>query len=1384
MSGETALARQLKKLAVPQASLPVQDKCRKSFMFDSRDAAALDKDTFFVVGKSGLSKLVQGNPIFAKFESNLFHDIYKDVERSMETANINKKLDEMITDFLRLLSPYFVTTPAHEALEWLVYRFQIHLYNADELVASALPHYSTSSFVLVVQLLNLDDPNSRWAWLLPIKKSGVPLQYSAIVNHFNADGGFKKFVCNLAPNSLKAFNTCQLVATPIVTFSMLTIYTALNVSKTITDNMITFLFPYILKGIKSDFTQYVALSYTIITKIIQNVKLTDVILMDLLVNVFKNDELIKDAFKLLTLIYQQQSLSKMDLEFFKLMISKKECLEELIYISKNYDATLLKAAIIKRAIPFLFGLKLRIPDSVKCKKAFRFCTNFLNSVDLTAEEVSLAFNVICDKYVKFSVESNLNMKLMDETAKVILKSLETNYPEYFDKAVNSYFKKKTKDGKVKKQLCRLINDSICNLKNKIISDIQTSLVLGINHANVHIRKSSAKYLLEQAASGEVSDESFIESSLCDRLSDDSPSVVMEILSSPKVLFDYIEKKKLLDRFDHIFKKKLPEWSKVQMRCLNIMCKYYVDERYLAFEIFSTLLPFIFPLRKNSIKIFYRIMDSKLKSFLPIFQVLVLPDPTTYSEENSEELLKGINFMIISSIKKYVDQLDSSSQSLFLSFLMKKSLNEFNFAIAVIFVIAAGHVIISNDQLNEKLSWLDHLLKFFKSMSNKNIIYDTFSVEMNEEALIEKYVKVLREQQFPGLVFCTTFHKIINFIKLNFCITDKTWLLGEGDIQFTSFKILILLFKFCVEQYNSKRSSANNFKHLLEQFLHSQFSTTENCFNFLSLLWSNAYNVCVPDIQEAAVVSALSFCDNSNSYQWFFDNYQVCICLLKAIADPHTAVRGKSLLLLSSLLQQSKKHNSPLRSLSEYICERSDEITIDSHQCFFVINKYLSFNVCDSQNQSIILDSLLNILKDDKSPNSIKHFILLCLQKMNNVDILTALIPVIDKFLVVVKNIEVSADESHEKENTVRNILQLLLEKFTPESAKCLIENSIETKTFFECLQLVKDNSVEKYDGIQFVLYKQLTKDFFTAIPSVIIQKELLEFLLNVYLSSTSEVSIHIKKILQKLSTYAYLILKDFQKMKCSQKNTTLRDLKRLKLREENLQIFEDEYWKKIIVLLELIQNKSKLEKRKELIPELFNLLNQTMSFDSYASVEYVKQLILSTIHNCCQHLENGELDERQFQVELIVQCIRCSSNPSTHHQSLLLLNLAAKMFPNYVLNNVMSIFTFMGSSLVRQDDSYSFQVISQTIETIVPSLLAASSYQKDNEAIQIVASVIRVFVDSLSDIPQHRQLPLFSKLISTLGSSEYLWIPLAQICDQYATVFHNISDNVSKVSLF
>ncbi|KAG8191512.1 hypothetical protein JTE90_019576 [Oedothorax gibbosus] len=1398
MAGETALARQLRKLAAPQTSLLVQGKIRKSFLFDHRDAAALDRDIIFAYGTTGIEKLKLMNPMFQKFEQNLFSVNYKDFERSVQTANTNSSLDEKITEFLRILTPYFLTRAAHEALEWLIYRFHIHLFNVDALMQAAIPHCNTPSFVRVVQLLSLEEPGCRWAWLLPVLKNGVHLDYAAVVNHFIADEGFRKFICELAPNSLKVFKENHSTAAPVVSFSMLTIYYALQRVASITDQMITFLFPYIIKGLKSGMRKYIAATYLVISRIIVSVKLTEELVIQLLVRVFEDvrDDLLKEACELLILTFQQQSMVDLNKDLYKLLLSHKGCIKHLGSLSESYEAAFFSAAIIRVSVSKLFltlSKKQEKRKSSKSKdkvnKSYKFCKRITELFFFDEKTVLMFFNSILSGYSKSYTKSKVNDQALRKVAKFLLKSLESKYPEYFDKAIKTYFKKKK--GENKKHLCNLINDAVCSLKNKVLPDKQTTLVLGVHHPNSHIRTTSVKYLMEQAVSGQVSDIDFITNSLSSRLLDDSSDVVSEILSAPKVLLTYLEKKNVLADFGHILKKKVDKsstWYPVQQTCLDILCECFSGDKELSNEIFVTLLPFIFPLQKSSIPAFHRIVKSKLAHILPVIQILSINQEVVFDgkAENDAKQLVKLNNAVITSLRKYISGLGDSSKSAFLSFLKEKSMISDYPPLLTVFVFASSAAITSNGELNEKCLWVENLLAFLNTFPRPEVVVDEFNPEMTDETAIQRCVHLLWKGHFPGVVVFYEFYKIVTLLNLGSpYLSSNPWLFESTNQNYKAFKILTLIFEFCVQQIkqngatSSKLVFTNNLTNLFTAFVKYQFKKPESLFGYLSLLWSNVSGDVPVLLQVSAIETAQDSLDPLFSYNWCFENPVIFTSLLKAVSSPNVEVRKEAFSLLQSLVKICSALSCPTKSLSELVCEQQEEISIDHMHCFVVLNNWLNpafelYGLNTSTKDAVakaklsVLDSFIKLLLDENIPMTMKNHLLLFLQKSDSIEILTALVPLINKSLLYFNN---------QNEKTTKELsdssFELLVSKFTVRTASCLKTKCPETEALLKCLEfVVKGQATDSL--IILPTLKILKREFVKAIPSVEVQKKILDVLLSACLSSTADLNTEIKRVLGKLSTYSYLILKDLQDKEISNlQSVTLREVKKLRSKEEseNSNMLETRSWKKTTVLLEIIQNKSKLDKREILVQDLFNLLNKTLNHDKESSVEYLRQLILSTIYNCCQNLENERLDESQFQVEYIVQCIRSSTNPKTHYLSLLLLNLAATMFPDYVLNNVMSIFTFMGSSLVRQDDSYSFQVISQTIETIVPSLLKASKFRNENDAMQVVAAVIRVFVDSLPDIPKHRQLPLFSKLITTLDPSQYLWVPLGQICDQYAASF-------------
>lgn len=80
-----------------------------------------------------------------------------------------------------------------------------------------------------------------------------------------------------------------------------------------------------------------------------------------------------------------------------------------------------------------------------------------------------------------------------------------------------------------------------------------------------------------------------------------------------------------------------------------------------------------------------------------------------------------------------------------------------------------------------------------------------------------------------------------------------------------------------------------------------------------------------------------------------------------------------------------------------------------------------------------------------------------------------------------------------------------------------------------------------------------------------------------------------------------------------------------------------------------------------------------------------------------QSYEYPNIDTSAIRTDLLVECIRNSSNARVQSTALLIISSLAEWAPELVLHSVMPIFTFMGSTLLRQSDDYSAHVVDQVI---------------------------------------------------------------------------------------
>ena len=210
----TSLSAQLKRLQVPQTNLlnVAGDRKRVSFLYDPKEAANMDSEAVYCVAMNGLEQLKSIDPeTFDSFELTLFNSSSVSFERAVQTRQVNETLDIELRRFLIHLSPYFMLKSAHKVFEWLIYRYQVHTYNLNEMFMCILPYHETNYFLRALQLIDfnassLSKAHRLWEWLAENQKQGVPLAASSLATHAFSDLSFLNFLTGYLRESLELLN--------------------------------------------------------------------------------------------------------------------------------------------------------------------------------------------------------------------------------------------------------------------------------------------------------------------------------------------------------------------------------------------------------------------------------------------------------------------------------------------------------------------------------------------------------------------------------------------------------------------------------------------------------------------------------------------------------------------------------------------------------------------------------------------------------------------------------------------------------------------------------------------------------------------------------------------------------------------------------------------------------------------------------------------------------------------------------------------------------------------------------------------------------------------------------------------------------------------------
>lgn len=176
----TSLERQLKRLKTPQTEAFRIQKYRASFLYDRKEAAAVDEDTHLRIAIRGFKKLARLYPELEEY-LDLFSEQSKSIERSVLLKEENDRLSQRLVKFINnTVVPFFMLNHCHEIFEYLIYKYQVHRYEVNDVLCALLPYHETRLFARALQVIEDLDTN-LWSWLKPYKEEGVPVPKERIM---------------------------------------------------------------------------------------------------------------------------------------------------------------------------------------------------------------------------------------------------------------------------------------------------------------------------------------------------------------------------------------------------------------------------------------------------------------------------------------------------------------------------------------------------------------------------------------------------------------------------------------------------------------------------------------------------------------------------------------------------------------------------------------------------------------------------------------------------------------------------------------------------------------------------------------------------------------------------------------------------------------------------------------------------------------------------------------------------------------------------------------------------------------------------------------------------------------------------------------------------
>lgn len=1402
MSAKTSLARQLELLKLPQTSAHKEKHGSVSFLYDFFESRTIDSDTHFSLAVSGLENLIQLDPYIATYRENLFHESSKKFDRGVQSEEVNEKLNQVVEEYLfRVVSKYFQLTDTHKTLEWLIYRYRVNEYNTDALIGCVLPYHETRLFVRLLQTCSaVKNPrNNRWFWLKAVQENGVPLAKSILLEHCGSNLEFVRFITDTVFKSMQIDPQNSMFASFLVSF-------VLNLlERSPTESILAMTVSAVSKALRMKNEQLYISSYLIFSHLCTVTRVDLPVVQKILALLLRHlsPQSSEGAVLAFAIIIRSQELTTLPIEFIS-----EEFVTNLQLYTGKYN--------LESVIRCLLQTMISSVDSVED----------LESIKGQSGQLLRISNCISEDTIKSVITSINDHEDRGGFLLHLVKLIEKLYPVWFENAISCLSSLKNVSMFLNSARYSLVDSvqvplfvGLKHSSRKIRRESMLYFARNLPTLSQSSEENDLTYL-----------RNVIETNLLQDLQNANPEVLLQIFSIGESIFNLLEPKnferiaaKLISYCEDVELEAdeegdLSKWSQLKCLLLKTFCSkiydcYAQDDGSFLFRKFFSYNQFdvkLFNLlivsNENQFNYANTILNSNFGKSNPLLKNLESATKSTAKKlKKSFELEQGLAFSkaVINCVVEHLKENFDSSQ---LSFTVQRLIHNLSNCnshqlrrFALLYLLVLTELYQSNQLEVESQNLLSTsilnillvLLTSYKLGSRSHLKFSKGS-DFERHDSVESFLHhlTISNKEIPVYIVGQVTSVLVKH--LNLCSSEKSFdtYFGRKNSLPRLYQLLLHYSTMEGDKHLSKKVY-KLFRDLLFSFITRVTNTEDgnNAFNFFLPLISDCSNSYLQR-KTLGLLSTLLRLEPlaSTLVASLESNPSFMIVYLIALSSENLNTRKFAVKNLNVIHSKMEK-NSDLKQFLEQILNVEESYIGNPNSISVKINKLQKKNNC------LVLDSLFEsifqLLTSTEECNNSDRGSLLKLLRSSSESVKKTIFEHYRRkfFDPSVPRQRLTVGE----ETELASLLDFY--RFDRESLFDSKE-AVFVEFFLHLMKATEDVFSEQFAASVVRLFtdrafgkmRTLNEDFVIRLVSTLLQVQLR---LSETVSTNADhwiVINAIRKQISQLQFEAQFVVKllgfllpieeIYDSYAYTKKDVPAE--KRVKRDEAEKSKFAIG-WKLLRILLGFIQNIS-IENSGPLVKCLFDYLKLTFMDVEDNSNEYTRQTILIVIMNCVEATVNRSEESMQvdvnqrelqeffnnFNVDIIVDCMRESRLKQTQKTALHLLNSVAPYFQRQIIEYLVAIFTFIGTSLIQCDDVASLDILLETLDSIIPvviqndtNLTLVKSKKSDSKQY-----IISVFVKSFTDIPTYRRLELFKKLVDLLGREQFLPVVVVRLLEQ------------------